>query len=263
MKYWKIILWLNFVQILSPAMMARAESEGQKYQHCMALSEEVGQEALKYAREWVFAAGGAAARHCEAAALLSLGRAKDAAQLFEKLIDDLNIGQGLGPQAMANRKMLKIELYIQAAIAWKAAKNYDKAYGAYSNGLLGLKPKASYRKPILLERGALEIIRKNYDAAIEDFTRVIEADATDYRGYLQRAKAFRRKKAYPQARLDLKEANAHGQDNADILLESGILYRSQGKNMQARSEWNKIIRLYQGSEAAKLAQENLSLIPEE
>lgn len=256
------ILKLGVLLIMTAVMTAaaQAESEGQKYKRCMALSENAAEESLVLAREWVFAAGGSAARHCEAVSLLALGQAEDAATLLEKLIDDLDIGQGLGPQAMANRVRLKIDLYIQAAVAWKAVKNYDKAYSALSNALSGLNAKTVLAREIMLERGALEIIRKNYDTAIEDFTLVIEANETAYGGYLQRAKAYRKKKAYPQARLDLKEAFDKARDNPNILLESGILYRITGNKMQAKSEWNKIISLYGDSEIATLARENLALL---
>ncbi len=251
------------------------ESESQKYQRCMSLAQssepEKQAEAVQYATDWIFGrttgfAGGVPAGHCKALALLGLGKPEAAAQLLEKLAENLVISAKSDFRRQQKNDQLALELYIQAALAWKAAKDYNKSYLAYSSALSSIKQGSSLIKArallhaLYLERGTLQILRRQYKAAIEDLTHAIEQDEQDFAGFLQRAKAYRKRKHFLKARLDLRQAMILAPEHRDILLEQGILYRASGNKIDAQVVWQKILTLYPESEHAELAQENLDLL---
>ena len=78
--------------------------------------------------------------------------------------------------------------------------------------------------------------------------------------FLQRAKAFRKRRAFLKARLDLKMAQRLQVDHPAILLESGILFREQEQNLEARLAWQRIIELYPDSDYAITARINIDLL---
>lgn len=240
-------------------------------------------EAVQYATDWTFGgtagfAGGVPAGHCKALALLGLGQAETAARLLEKLGEELAISAESDPRMQQKNDQLTLELYIQSALAWKAAKAYDKSYLAYSLALSSMQasmqasttqdsPFADNRgnnrtllHELYLERGTLQILRRQYKAAIEDLTLAIEQDEQRFEGFLQRAKAYRKKNRLLKARLDLKQAMILALDHPDILLEQGILWRARGDKPGARRVWQKIIDRYPKSEHAGLAQTNIDLL---
>lgn len=244
-----------------------AESDEEKYQHCMALVESNAEQSIVFANDWIISGlGGVAAKHCKALGLFMTGEVETAAGLLEKLVEDLVIASDHAPETVAKNARLKVQIYAQAALAWQQAGENDKAYMAYSSALSGISPEGPYRGnstllfELYLDRGTLQILRRQYMAAVGDLTLAIEEDDRRYEGYLQRAKAYRKSRDYLKARLDLKVAAKIAVDNLDILLESGILYREQGKKLKARGQWQKIIDLDPQSEEAALARSNLELL---
>ncbi len=254
--------------ILTAALPARAaESDADKYQQCMSLLEKSGAEAVAYADRWTVSGfGGVPAGHCKALGLLAIGKPAEAAKLLEKLVDDMAIGGAADVAERAKQARLTVQLNIQAALAWKAAGDVDKAYMAYSSALSGVTSKGSYDgNPALLhelylERGTLQIRRGQYRAAAADLTLAIEQDDRGFEAYLQRAKAYRKKRDYLKAGIDLKIAGKIAADHPDILLEQGILYRAQNRKLEAGRVWRKIITLYPGSETATIAATNIDLL---
>ncbi|VAV96093.1 hypothetical protein MNBD_ALPHA02-1359 [hydrothermal vent metagenome] len=262
----KSLLYITIlISLLSSAAYA-GESDAAKYRKCMALTESDPPAAISYANDWIFSGGAQIpAGHCKALGLLGAGKAKDAATLLEKLVEDMVIyGDGDPAQARRNED-LKVQLYGQAALAWEQAGELDKAYVAYSAALTSirtnvLRDERDLFHELYLARGRLQIARGQYKAAIEDFTLAIEKDSRRFEGFLQRAKAFRKRKSFLKARLDLRIAFKRAPEHPAILLESGILYRMQGKTFEARLDWQKIIDHYPKSEYAKLARTNIELL---
>ncbi len=256
------------------------ESEAEKYRKCMALVQsdatEDRAEAVKYANDWIFGgedgfSGGVPAGHCKALGLLAMGQAADAAGLLERLADDLTITAKDNPKTAQRNNQLKTDIYGQAALAWKAAGDYDKSYMAYSSALSSAL-QASFPADnhdllyeLYLARGTLQIVRRQYKSAIEDLTLAIEKDSRQFGGFLQRAKAYRKKNQFLKARLDLKMALGLAQKYpevslADIMLEQGILFRATGQKLKAKLVWQKIIDQYPDTEYARLARTNIGLL---
>lgn len=276
------------MMLFAPASAGAAEpetplSDPQKYQQCLSLVESDPAAALAYADNWIFSAvGDVPAGHCKALALLESGAAVAAAELLEKLINDLMVNGD--PTVRQNNANLRVQLAIQAALAWKEAgakdpAYYDKAYVAFSDALSGIKgDNPLLNNKVLLwelyvERGTLQIMRGEQKAAVGDLTQAIEQDDRQYEAYLQRAKAYRKSRDYLKARFDLRVAQKLVQDlaraldetldevKAEILLESGVLYREEGKKLEARRDWQKILDQYPALEVTELARTNLALLP--
>ncbi|WP_339862149.1 tetratricopeptide repeat protein [Paremcibacter congregatus] len=276
----KQITFLMMIFATFPAAAAEPEaplSDPAKYQHCLTLVGRDPVAALAYANDWIFGGvGDVPAGHCKALALLESGKPVAAAELLEKLIDDLMVNGD--PTVRQNNDNLRVQLSIQAALAWKAAgatapTYYDKAYVAYSDALSGIKTdNPLLNNKVLLwelyvERGTLQILRGESRAAIGDFTQAIVQDDQQYEAYLQRAKAYRKTRNFLKARLDLKVADKLGGEipeaRGEILLESGILFREQGRKLEARQAWQAIIDTYPTQDVAEMARTNIALLPVE
>lgn len=258
------LLIISGVQASEPQA---SESQADKYQTCMGLVGSDAAAAVRYAEDWIFGAvsGGVPAGHCKALGLLGLGKAKEAARLLEKLVEDMVLTGKADPASGMKNAHLKVQLHAQAAQAWKEAGDFDKSYVAYSAALSGIQTGGfnqndSLFHELYLARGTLQILRGQYKSAIEDFTLALEKDSRQFEGFLQRAKAYRKSRAYLKARMDLRVADSLAPNHPGILLESGILYREQGQNLEARRVWQKIIDRAADSDYADLARQNIDLL---
>ncbi len=266
MKYIMKYLLLLIISGLWPIAARASEDDALKYQKCMALVESEPKAAVTFANDWIFGGtGGVPAGHCKALGLLEGGKVKTAARLLEKLVDDMVIGGDTDPATRQKNANLKVQLYGQAALAWKGAGDFDKSYMAYSAALSGMGTDAlSFNNTLYyelyLERGTLQVLRGQYKAAIEDFTLAIEKNDKQFEGFLQRAKAYRKRRSFLKARLDLRIASQFEADHPGILLESGILSREEGKKLEAGMAWQRIIDLYPKSEYADMARTNIDLL---
>ncbi len=261
----KSLLYITALILFLSSVAYAGESDAVKYRKCMALTQSDPPAAISYANDWIFSGGAQVpAGHCKALGLLEAGKAKDAANLLEKLVEDMVIYGGDQAQVRRNED-LKVQLYGQAALAWEQAGELDKAYVAYSAALTSistsvLRDERDLFHELYLARGRLQIARGQNKAAIEDFTLAIEKDSRRFEGFLQRAKAYRKRKSFLKARLDLRIAFKLAPEHPEILLESGILFRTQGKTSEARLAWQKIIDRDPKSEYAELAKANLELL---
>ncbi|MBL4612343.1 MAG: hypothetical protein JKY91_01225 [Emcibacter sp.] len=246
------------------------ESDAGKYRKCMSLVDSSASEATIYATDWILSGGGIPAGHCKALGLLGAGKAIEAANLLEKLVEDMAIKGNMNPDDAKKNAGLRVQLYAQAALAWKEAGQddtsyYDKSYMAYSSALSAIvgdvfQSKRALFHELYLARGTLQILRGQYKAAVEDFTLAIDKDSQQFEGFLQRAKAYRKRRMYMEARLDLKIAAKLEAAHPGILLESGIVFRAQEKKSEARRVWQELIDLYPKSDYAALARTNLDLL---
>jgi len=263
----KYILFLIILMPLLSALGYAEEDDAQKYEKCMGLVETSAQGAVDYANDWIFSGfGGIPAGHCKALGLLGIGQAKDAAKLLDSLGDEMVVKAPLDPSQATKNAQIRTQLFVQAALAWQRAEAYDKAYISYSSALSGITDDDPHNNRLIgdlyMARGHLQILRGENRAAINDFTSAIEKNSRSFEGFLARAKAYRKIRQYLKARLDVKEALILSPDHPEVLLEKGILLRLEGKKLEARAAWQKIIDLYPQSDDAEIAHENIDLLQE-
>src|SRR3546814_2683037 len=125
----------------------------------MDLAETAPDEALEAAETWGDLGGSDPARHCAAVALMRLGHFEAAGQELETLAASLE----------ADYAYLQISLLIQAAQAWLAAGNVERAYAVQSTALA--------RQPndieLLVDRAMTAASVGDYADAVDDLGRAL------------------------------------------------------------------------------------------
>jgi tetratricopeptide (TPR) repeat protein len=215
------------------------------YDSCLARVDEDPKEAYDAALNWQdFGAGGAAAKHCAALALVADGQYEEAARQLEALAAEPGAG---GSEARA-------EILAQAGNAWLLQGKPTLAYNALSRAL-ALKPASSR---LLVDRGRALMLFGRYGEAESDLTDVIEADprATDAR--VLRARARHAMGDLKGARQDADEAVKREPANAEALLERGLILEAQGDLQSALADWRAALgadgQSVAGREAQRLLQ---------
>ncbi len=261
MTGFRLIRYFLLFMMLVPQAFAQDEIlNSKKYQHCLSRVESDNADGLAFARKWYIEGGGVAAQHCQALALYELDDFKQAALLFETIIDHLISGEGVNEFAYKNRELLKVQIHNLAGLAWKSAGELDKAYNSYSEGIIDLPPKSVLAYDLYVQRGLIQMERDDAKNAVEDFNHVLALNSNKIEGFLYRAIAFRKLNKHLEARLDLNEALALDPKDPEVLFESGINYRMQKKDEKALTQWQKLIKLYPKSHWQRLAQQNIDLI---
>ena len=75
--------------------------------------------------------------------------------------------------------------------------------------------------------------------------------------YALRASAYRFLDVLSLAKQDVETALLLAPDNAEALLEQGIIWRLWGKGGAARKVWSRLVQLHDGTPAAAAARKNL------
>lgn len=190
---------------------AVTQAAANQYEECMAAIEGNREDALEKALEealsWRDAGGGAAAKHCIALALLTMGREEEAALRLEELA--LEAGTGSAEE--------RAEILAQAAQAWMQAARPVEADVVLTSAIQ-LKPSDPN---LFVERALAHRMRKDWEAAIADLTTAIEIDRSLVDAYILRAVARRRTGDAMGAAADISRALEIDPSNVDALLERG------------------------------------------
>lgn len=215
-----------------------------QYQACMDLAETAPDEALEAAETWVDLGGSDPARHCAAVALMRLGHFDAAGQELEALAGSLE----------ADYAYLQIPLLIQAAQAWLAAGEVDRAYAVQTTALA--------REPnnieLLIDRAMTAASVGGYADAVEDLGRALSHAPNRADILVLRASAYRFLDRREAALADAEAALALDPTNPEGLLERGNLRRLAGNDAGARDDWLTVTRVAPDTPAAAAAQANLA-----
>lgn len=241
-------LWLAAALAAGSASAAQGQPESPeqaaKYQACMELAETAPDEALEAAQTWEDLGGSDPARHCAAVALLHLGLSEAAGQELETLAASLE----------ADYAHLQIPILIQAAQAWLAAGNAERAYAVQSAALA--------REPnnieLLVDRAMTAASVGDYDDAIPDLDRALSHAPNRADILVLRASARRFLDQRDAALADVETALKIDPHNAEGLLERGNLRRLAGDDAGARDDWLAVTRYAPETPAAAAAQANLA-----
>ncbi len=226
--------------IPTDALVTAAEAD--RYHACMALTERDPQKAFDEALAWSDTGGGAAARHCAAAALLALGLPRDAALRLEALAQDFAGGVQQRQQLLGD-----------AAHAWLGAGDFERAEAVLDAALaLGIAP-----SELLVDRAVVRATRDNMTGALEDLDAALAADPQNAEAWTLRASAKRRTGNEQGALADAQRALAIAPDDPEALLERGLIYAQAGNAQAARADWMTVLRTAPASPAAIAAQSHL------
>ena len=216
-----------------------------RYDRCLELTHRNAQQALDIAHAWQDAAGGPAAEHCGALALVALKRYSEAAAQLDRM-GHANVG---GAEERAT-------LFDQAGNAWLLAHRGGEATASFSSAL-ALSP----RDPDLLaDRARAAAQLRDWRAADIDLSSALKLDANRADLLVLRASARHAIGRKAEARADLEAALRILPNYPEALLERGTLKIEAGDPKGARDDWQKIVSTAPRSEAAAAARQRLSAL---
>ena len=216
-----------------------------EYATCMRLARVSPHEGFESAIAWIDAGGGGAAKHCAAVALFTMGQYREAAVRFQDLA--LSIGTDASARA---------DLLAQSGQAWHQAGEIDRSFTAYT-AALELTPRSP---EIRVDRAMVLAERGRYREVIEDLNVALEVDDSAVEALVLRASAYRYLDALDLAFADAGRALELSPRHPEALLERGIIARLQGREAAARRDWLDLLRYYEGTPAADVAQRNLEML---
>jgi len=220
-----------------------AEAESATYERCMALAKKDPAGARKLAEIWHARGGAHPADHCAAVALIGLKQYQAAALRLEKL----------GRAMVHAPAALRAEVLGQAAQAWLLAGDPVRAYVA-DGVALTLSPDDP---DLLVDRAAAAGTARQFDKAIADLDRVLQANPTRVDALIYRASANREEGRLDAAAADIDKALTLAPDSVPGLLERGNVRRLQGDLAGAREDWARVATLAPGSPAETAAKRNI------
>jgi tetratricopeptide (TPR) repeat protein len=235
------IALLLLVLLVSPAQAEIIGGE-ESYRACMALARSNPTEGEERALGMIALKGGAPARHCQATALLGLGRYAKAAEAFVQVAIE------------ARDPELRVEALGQAGNVWVMAGDLPQAVAAFGQAIK-LKPDDP---DLFIDRAIALAAAANYFEAIDDLNRAIELDANRAEAYVFRATAYRYVDAADLATQDIEAALALKPGLPEALVERGILRRLAGNAAGARADWIAVLQRAPESPAADAARDNLA-----
>ncbi|MGO1119132.1 tetratricopeptide repeat protein [Rhodovibrionaceae bacterium A322] len=210
----------------APTAQASTSPEEAEYRACMNLAHRMPDSAFETALAWRDDNGAELASHCLAVALMNMEQFEAAGIEFEKLATQLD-------------KTLAPDILAQAAYAWLAMEDYDRAYAVQSQAL-ELRPDDP---ELLLDRSLTLAETGNYWDALDDLNRASELAPTRADLLVYRASAYRMVEAEELALEDVNRALELNPLSADAYLERGNLRRLAGDKKGARQDWLKVVSL--------------------
>ncbi|MEM6546744.1 MAG: hypothetical protein AAF713_03275 [Pseudomonadota bacterium] len=212
---------------LAVAIAGAAAAQPQRYDACLALAETDPRTALEAAAQWIADGGGAAARHCEAAAFANAGAPAQAARLLTTL--------GAEPGALP--ETVRAAILLQAADLYRSA-GQPEAGEAAATGAVELDPRSVVS---LATRAELRAELKDWRGAAADLDRALSLTAPEAGLLTLRAAAKRRSGRLLEARSDALWALELAPDRADAWLELGSAHAALGETDAARRAWIRAI----------------------
>lgn len=199
-----------------------------------------------------------AAAHCEAVALTGLGQFETAAKRFEALAALMGPVDGRAGVL----KTVRAEILAQAGQAWFRADQIASARMVQTAAIILDSNNAEIR----VDRAMTWAADGAYWDAIDDLNVAIslnkDTNQENVDAYTLRASAYRFLDVLSLAKHDVETALLLVPDNAEALLEQGIIWWLSGKDGSARKVWSRLVQLHDGTPAAAAAHKNLKKLGE-
>lgn len=220
-----------------------ASDRERRYAACMDLVRSKPERAWDEAEQWLGLDGAEQARHCGAAALMALGRYRDAAVRFESLA-----------QEAKTEPHVKAGLLDQAGQAWLMAGDGQRA-AANLRSAVKLEDRDA---DLWVDLGQALADTRDYAGAVTALDSALRLHPLHPDALVLRATALRYLERMDEARSMLEMALDFYPSNVDALLERGIVRRLAGDSVGARADWLWVVNLEPDSVAAEAARANLA-----
>jgi tetratricopeptide (TPR) repeat protein len=241
-------LFLVAALTFSPAALSAGEviDNRQEYTNCLALAKMDASTAYEHAVGWQGLGGGDAAKHCQAVALMHLGKYDEAAYRLENLA-----------QASLLPASQRAQMLAQAGQAQLMMDKLDLA-NADQTAAIKLDPRNA---DLYVDRAVTLFAAGNYASAVKDLDSAILLSPKKAEPYALRAAAKRFQDMVDPALADAEQAvSLSGGKYPEALLERGILRRLKGNKAGARQDWLAILHINPDGETADAARRNLELM---
>jgi tetratricopeptide (TPR) repeat protein len=219
--------------------------QAKQYAACMEMAKSSPQQAYDTAGAWIAKNGGAPAEHCQAAAMVALGRYVEAAQMMQKIAGELD--------ANDSSKGLAAHLYDQAGQIWILQGDPAQAIAA-SNAALDIMPNDV---ELVVDRAVALGVAERWADALNDLNRAHNLAPKRADILVLRASSYRNVGKNDLALEDVNQALTLDPNNAEGHLERGILKAAAGDKNAARTDWVAAAQLAPNSPTAEAAQARL------
>jgi tetratricopeptide (TPR) repeat protein len=256
-KYYSLTCFLSsaFAAYAASAVASAAPNSGEaldtttpRYQSCITEVEISPQSAYEAASNWRRQLDDAAARHCEALALIELGLHKQGAKQL----------QAMAAAEATGTTHMRANLYAQAGNAWLLSGNTEAALANFTAGLALDPLKAWIRSDLYVDRGRTHAQARNLKDAEADYTQALEILPHHIEAIILRA-GIRRQNDDPRGALaDLEFALADNPQNPDALVERGLLKKQLLDPVGARADFQAVIAIAPNSAAAAIARNGIN-----
>lgn len=174
---------------------------------------------------------------------------------FDQALKDYNQGVTIEPSSgelLNSRGKTFFDMAMSGKYRDRQPELVANALKDYTTALSSAKMKEETRAEVLINRGAAEGARGNFQQAIADLTEGLRIDPKNKNGYFNRSIAYYSTRQYDKALGDYEAYVKIDPFNANVWYETGMIQRSMNKNQEAVASLNKAIQLNPGIGVAYL-----------
>ncbi len=197
-------------------------SDKERYHSCLEKVEKDPETAFEDALIWRDQGGQALARHCIAAALLTLGHPAEAALRLEDLAQ----------QPYAGDSQTRVEYMLLAIDAWLQAKKPEDALRIVSAGLL-LIPNS---QELLIRHGYVRAAQNMWASAETAWNKVLSVSPKNAEALRERARARKMLGQFDEALTDIEASLALKEDDVKTLLLRGEIREALRLNIKKQKK---------------------------
>jgi tetratricopeptide (TPR) repeat protein len=218
-------------------------ADEKEYDDCLALLDRKPTEAFEIASRWRAGGGGLPAQHCEALALIEVGRFGDGATRLMKAAQD----------AVVVRPDMAASLFGQAGNAWFLAGEPRTAISAFDAAI----KRAPDNADLFIDRGFAHYSLEQWAEARSSLDRALTLDPAHAEALALRASIRRQTGDLEGAASDADAALRLDSGHREALLERGLVRLARNDKAGARADWAKLLDLAPQSPAADAARRHL------
>jgi tetratricopeptide (TPR) repeat protein len=176
-----------------------------------------------------------------------------AKQDFDKAVSDLETAVHLEPNIETYRLWLA-SLYERRGIERQQKRNYEAAIKDYSGAIQLVPSDASF----FTRRAEVYVGIAAYDSAIKDLSEAIRLNPKSTSTYIRRAELYRETKDLDRALGDLDKALTQDEKSVPALLQRGLIHEETAKNDLALADYQAVLKIDRDNDVANKSIKRLS-----
>ncbi len=165
---------------------------------------------------------------------------------FDAALKDYNQGVAIEPtsgELLNSRGKTYFDMAMSGNFQQQSPQLIANALKDYSTALNSARMKDKTRAEVLINRGAAEGARQNFEQSIIDLTEGLRIDPKNKNGYFNRSIAYYTTRQYDKALADYTAFLQLDPFNGNVWYERGMVLRSMNRNEEAIESLTKAIQL--------------------